>query len=203
MTVYPDGLKTSLYLTRTITKKCWGENMLVPQIINKPKFGVVDGKIVPTGTVEVQQFVKYNMSDFTEEGLRSLIQAGHEDYFDDSEKDQLEELGILQKELDPQLTLTRKVLFRAVDGGQEQSYTVSYLGDGTITTIELQGNEGYISYNASTKVVTIGALDTGDYINVAVSLSASPPYVASTVTISECCFSWSPPNTYYGVPDMP
>lgn len=57
--------------------------MLVPEIVNKPKFGVVNGEIVPIGTVEVEQFVKYDMSDFTEEGLRSLIQAGHEDYFDD------------------------------------------------------------------------------------------------------------------------
>ena len=69
--------------------------MLVPEIVNKTKFGVVNGKIVPTGAVEVEQLVEYNMNDFTEEWLRSLIEAGHEDYFDDSEKDKLRELGIL------------------------------------------------------------------------------------------------------------
>lgn len=77
--------------------------MLVPEIVNKPKFGVMNGKIVSTGTVGVEQLVKYDMNDFTEEELRSLIEAGHEDYFDDSEKDKLKELGILEKELDPQL----------------------------------------------------------------------------------------------------
>jgi len=71
--------------------------MLVPEIVNKTRFEVVNGKIVPTGAVGVEQIVEYDMNDFTEENLRSLVQAGHKDYFNDSEKDKLIELGILTK----------------------------------------------------------------------------------------------------------
>ena len=147
--------------------------MLVPQIINKPKFGVVDGKIVPTGTVEIQQFVKYNMSDFTEEGLRSLVQAGHEDYFDDSEKDELKELGILQKELDPQLKIV------SCDNNYDYATCViSFLGNGTPS---LTGPAYDISYNSSNKEFSFW-LNNNGIQTITVSLTADPPYVAASVS---------------------
>lgn len=68
--------------------------MLVPGIINKTKFGIKNGEIVPIGISKVEQLIEYNMDDFTNNELQSLIDAGHTDYFDVFEKEKLNKLGI-------------------------------------------------------------------------------------------------------------
>lgn len=68
--------------------------MLVPGIIDKTKFGIKNGEIVPIGILKVEQLIEYNMDNFTTNELQSLIDAGHIDYFDAFEKEKLNKLGI-------------------------------------------------------------------------------------------------------------
>ena len=68
--------------------------MLVPETVHKTKYGVVNGKIVPQGTVEVEELVAYNIEDFSDSDLRALIAAGHADYFDPIETQTLKDKGI-------------------------------------------------------------------------------------------------------------
>lgn len=107
------------------------------------------------------------------------------------------------QELDPQLTLTRKVYLRGSEGGDTEGsydYAVSYLGNGTITVDDQSYPHTHvgISYNATTNILTIES-SSGYSGCGTVSLSASPPYVASTVTIPDCGYG-TPPDTFYGVP---
>ena len=68
--------------------------MLVPETVHQTKYGVVNGKIVPQGTVEVEELVAYNIEDFSDSDLRALIAAGHADYFDPIETQTLKDKGI-------------------------------------------------------------------------------------------------------------
>ena len=69
--------------------------MLVPKVLNKTKYKVVNGEIKSDGLVSSEEYIWIDMSNFSQSDIQSLIRAGHTDYFTDSEKETLIESGLI------------------------------------------------------------------------------------------------------------